>query len=275
MKRNKERVIWLVSILRRIVHIIHLFGLVGGLKYIWYYKKAKAESELTNSGKTIKLRYGHRDLLVRTNSTDLLLVESILVGRFIDRKWIGEYCQIDDFMKRLSTKSPIIIDAGANIGLFSRLILRNYPDARIYAVEPESYNFKILKSNTRQYPVNCVWGGVWSHDCKLKVVSGDIGEWGFIVSEVEESDEAIKAISFDSIIKKYSLERIDLLKIDVEGSEYEIFNSENLDWLKICKAVVIETHDHIVKGTDEMVNRILLERGFKKSVYEENQLFVK
>ena len=158
MKRNKERVIWLARILRRIIHIIHLFGLIGGLEYAWYYKKAKAERELANSGKTIKLRYAHRDLIVRTNSTDLLLVESILVGRFIDRKWIGEYCQIDDFMKCFSIKSPVIIDAGANIGLFNRLLLRNYPDARIYAVEPEPYNFNILQRNTGKYSINCVWG---------------------------------------------------------------------------------------------------------------------
>ena len=56
-------------------------------------------------------------------------------------------------------------------------------------------------------------GGVWSHDCKLQVVPGDIGEWGFIVKKAEESDEAVQAVSIDSIIKKYNLERIDLLKI--------------------------------------------------------------
>lgn len=57
----------------RIIHAIHLFGLIEGLKYIKCYKKAT--DGIVSGGKQIKLKYDHKNLSVRRNSTDLLLVE--------------------------------------------------------------------------------------------------------------------------------------------------------------------------------------------------------
>lgn len=258
----------------RIVRIIGLFGLIGGLKYIHYYKKAAAGS--VSGGKSIKLKYAHSNLMVRTNSTDLLLIESMLIGRFVNRKWVGEYNQVESYIRKISEDEPVIIDAGANIGLFCRLILKENSASKIYAIEPEEKNYQLLKANTKNYDVRPLRGGVWSHDCHLKVVPRETGDWGFTVKEVEEADDnSIKAIGMNSLIEKYGLSQIDLVKMDVEGSEYEIFNSDNLEWLDVCRAIVIETHDHIVKGADALVNKMLLDRGFSKFFYEENQFFIK
>ncbi len=260
----------------RIIYIIHLFGLIAGIKYFYYFEKMKGK-DITHkdSGKGIRLKYDHHELIVRRDSTDLLLVESILVGRFINKHWIGEYNQVEEYLKELP-RDPVIVDAGANIGLFSRLILKKRPDAKIYAIEAEDNNYEVLKSNTNEYAVKTYGCGVWSKNCKLKVFPRDTGDWGFIVREIDGNDSsAIDAISLDSLINENSLNKIDLLKMDVEGSEFEIFGSDNLGWLELCRAVVIETHDHIVKGSEELVNKILLDRGFIKCAYEENQLFIK
>lgn len=77
------------------------------------------------------------------------------------------------------------------------------------------------------------------------------------------------------ILINYKLDEIDLLKMDIEGSEYEIFSSQDLGWLDRCHALVVETHDHIVEGSDQLVNRVLKEHGFSKYTYEENQFFWK
>lgn len=200
----------------------------------------------------------------------------MIIGRFINRKWTGEYTQVEEYLRQLSEKELIIIDAGANIGLFSRLILKEKPASKIYAIEPEKNNYQLLKTNTKGYDVKTIRGGIWSHDCNLNVVSRDTGDWGFTVKEVSKRDgNTINATCIDSLVRKYKLNRIDLLKMDVEGSEYEIFNSDNLQWLDLCNAIVIETHDHIIKGSNELVNRILFDRGFIKFSYEENQLFIK
>lgn len=265
----------------RIIYIIHLFGLIAGLKYthiksIYDFEKAKGEDiPHKDSGKEIRLKYDHHSLTVRGGSTDLLLVESILVGRFINKRYVGEYSQVEEYLKELP-HNPVIIDAGANIGLFSRLCLKKRPDANIYAIEPEGNNYKVLKSNINEYAVKTYRCGVWPKNCKLKVIPRDTGDWGFIVREADGNENsAIDAISLNSLINENNLNRIDLLKMDVEGSEYEIFSSDDLGWLELCRAIVIETHDHIVKGSDELVNKILLDKGFTKYVYDENQLFIR
>lgn len=260
----------------RIIYVIHLFGLIAGLKYIYYFEKTKGE-DITHkdSSKKIRIKYDHHDLTVQGDSTDLLLVESILVGRFINKRWMGEYNQVEEYLKELP-RNPVIVDAGANIGLFSRLVLKKRPDANLYAIEPEDNNYQLLKANTKSYAVTTIREGIWSHDCNLKVVPRDTGDWGFIVKEVSKQDSnTINATSITSLAGRYKLNRIDLLKMDVEGSEYEIFNSGNLEWLDLCNAIVIETHDHIIKGADELVNKILSDKGFVKYIYEENQLFIR
>lgn len=261
--------------LLRIIRIIFLFGVKNGFKYNYYYKKTK--NKLVNTKKEIKLKYDHGYLTMRTNSTDLLLVESMLIGKLVDGKWVGEYNQVEEYINKLGKREVIIIDAGANIGLFSRLMLKENSRSKIYAVEPEENNYQFLKTNTKGYNAEALWGGIWSHDCKLKVIARDTGDWGFIVKEVNDDSDSfsINAVSIGSLIKKYNLKRIDLVKMDIEGSEYEIFKSNSLEWLDICSAIVIETHDHIIKGSDALVNKVLLEKGFRKFTYEENQLFLR
>lgn len=261
--------------LLRIVRVIYLFGVKNGLKYNHYYKKAK--NKLVNTKKEIKLKYDNGYLTMRTNSTDLLLAESMLIGKLVNGKWVGEYNQVEEHIKKLAKREVIIIDAGANIGLFSRLMLKENSRSKIYAVEPEENNYQLLKANTKRYNTEILRGGIWSHDCKLNVIARDTGDWGFIVKEVNDDSDSfsINAVSIDSLIKKYNLKRIDLLKMDIEGSEYEIFKSNSLEWLDICSAIVIETHNHIIKGSDAVVNKVLSEKGFRKFTYEENQLFLR
>lgn len=261
--------------LLRIIRIIFLFGVIDGLKYNHYYKKTT--NGIANNKKEIKLKYAHEYLTMRTNSTDLLLIESMLIGRFVNGKWIGEYNQVEEYIRKFGKREVIIIDAGANIGLFSRLLLKENPMSKIYAIEPEENNYQLLNENTKKYNAEILKGGIWSHDCQLKVITRNTGDWGFAVEEINEKNDSasINAVSINSLIEKYNLKQIDLLKMDVEGSEYEIFNSDSLEWLDICSAIVIETHDHIIKGSDALVNKILLEKGFRKFTYEENQLFVK
>ncbi len=261
--------------LLRIIRIISLFGVANGFKYNHYYKKAKKKA--CKGKKEIQLKYAHGYLTMRTNSTDLLLVESMLIGKFINGRWVSEYNQVEEYIRGLGKREVVIIDAGANIGLFSRLILTENARSKIYAIEPEEKNYQFLKENTKNYNVETLKGGIWSHDCQLQIMKRNTGDWGFAVEEVngKNDDTTINAFSIDSLIKKYNLKQIDLLKMDVEGSEYEIFNSNSLEWIDICSAIVVETHDHIIKGSDALVNQVLLEKGFSKFSYEENQLFLK
>ncbi len=260
---------WMFRKLTWILRTIAVFG-ISAYKY-WFYSGKKKDIY-----SIVELRYHGKKVLLRSGSTDFLLAESILVGHYIGKgRYRGEYQQAYDYLREIS--KPVIIDAGSNVGLFSILFASAFPDAMIVALEPEKENYELLLKNTSGYKnIICLNKGLWSKTAKLQVIFGEDGEWGFRVNEIVNGEgEGVEGISINDIVKKYHLRIIDLLKMDIEGSEYEVLKNGNRDWLDICEGIVIETHDDIVPGVDKFVNDLLSKYKYKKACLEENQLFTK
>lgn len=77
-----------------------------------------------------------------------------------------------------------------------------------------------------------------------------LGKWGFIVEEVDYKNEhTVSAISIIDIMKKFNLDHIAILKVDIEGSEKELFESNIEEWLPKTKVIIIELHDRMKSGT--------------------------
>ncbi len=113
-----------------------------------------------------------------------------------------------------------IIDGGANIGLFTVLIKNVFPHAKVISVEPDKDNFELLQKNVATYNnVYCENFGLWNKKAKLKVSDKfDMGKWAMIVEE--SADEGnINAIAISDLMNKYSIDKIDILKLDIETSE--------------------------------------------------------
>jgi FkbM family methyltransferase len=151
-----------------------------------------------------------------------------------------------------------IIDAGANVGLASVYFASTFPDARIIAIEPEEQNFELLKRNVAGFPnVTPVHGALWNEDTEISVIDPGLGESGY-VTDGNESDAAkdyenrgrVRAYSMDSLIEKFDLETIDILKVDIEGAELEVFEHAKT-WIDKVDAVVIELHERIKPGCEQ------------------------
>jgi FkbM family methyltransferase len=146
----------------------------------------------------------------------------------------------------------IIIDGGANIGLFAIYIKNQYPDAKIICIEPDTENFELLQRNVSPYTdIYCENCGIWDKDTMLRVYDKyDIGKWGIIVEE-DFKHGNIPAMSMDSLMKKYAINHIDILKLDIEGSEKEVFSDNIETWLPKVKMIVIELHDRMKEGCSQ------------------------
>jgi FkbM family methyltransferase len=147
-------------------------------------------------------------------------------------------------------KAPqIIIDGGANIGLFALLMKNRYPEAKIICIEPDPENFSLLQKNTAPYPgISCENCGLWNRDTILKVYDKyDAGKWGMIVEE-DPLRGNIPALAMSTLLKKHGIQRIDLLKLDIETSEKQLFASHYADWLPKVDTLVIELHDWMEPG---------------------------
>jgi FkbM family methyltransferase len=152
----------------------------------------------------------------------------------------------------------VIVDAGANIGLTSIFYANKYPEARILAIEPESSNFKMLKTNTACYPnVVPIRGALWSYDTTLCLSNASSGHWAFETRELPESDlnrdhELVPGITVDNLMANYHIDSIDILKVDIEGSEREVFQSSST-WIDKVKVIAVELHDSMRNGCSRSV----------------------
>jgi len=143
----------------------------------------------------------------------------------------------------------VIIDAGANIGLFAVLMASRFPDAKIICIEPDAENFALLKENVSVYEnIFCENCGLWNKNTKLRVYDKyNSGKWGIIVEEDVENG-TVPAVSMDFLIEKYNISEIDILKIDIETSEKQVFSENYQNWLSITKTLVVEFHDRLEKA---------------------------
>lgn len=150
----------------------------------------------------------------------------------------------------INAKNPkVIIDCGANIGLFTVLMKNKFPDSKIIAIEPDPENFVELKKNASQY--NDVFFenyGIWNTDTQLKVSDKyNRGKWGVVVEE-DLVDGNVESISINTLMQKYNLDSVDILKIDIETSEKQLFANNYEEWLPKIKKIVIELHDGLEEG---------------------------
>lgn len=168
-----------------------------------------------------------------------------------------------------------IIDGGGNIGLTAAYFASRYPAAKIITVEPDPNNFELLKKNTAGYPnITALNTGLWSSSASLVVRDLGLGDNGFVVEEVDPSTPgSLRAVSIGDIMQQQQWDTIDLLKLDVEGAEKEIFSSNTESWLPKTKVLVIELHDEMKKGASKAVFAALNQYDFSFSTAGENVIF--
>ncbi len=155
----------------------------------------------------------------------------------------------NEYNLKFGFEPKVIIDAGSNIGLFAIKLKNRFPDAKIICIEPDSENFIQLSKNLKAYEnVFLVNSGLWSHKTKLNVLDKyDQGKWGMIVEE-DEQNGTIDAISISDIIQIYDLKRIDVLKLDIESSEKQLFSKDYVEIFKRSKMIIVELHDWMLAG---------------------------
>ena len=157
-----------------------------------------------------------------------------------------------------------ILDLGSYIGLSAIYFSSRFPEAKIVCVEPSSDNYALLTLNTRAYSnVTTIKAGIWSHKTELKIVQQIEGDWGNVIAEAEVGDsDTISALSIGDLVEMYALDKIDFLKIDIEGSEKQVFSHNTAAWVDLVRTVACETHDRFMPGCTEAYAQLFADRGF-------------
>jgi FkbM family methyltransferase len=179
-----------------------------------------------------------------------------------------EYQMALDLLRRdqPGKNNVTIIDAGANVGFSTLQFKSEFPDARIISIEPDPGNFAQLTSNTtspRCNGVTLIQAGLWHRQANLKITQSNFDgrEWAFQVEEVTDN-AGIPAVSLQDIIQEHQISQIDLLKIDIEGSERYLFDDEKkaAEFLRLSRIVAIEIHDYAASRPH--ILKVLEQSGF-------------
>lgn len=146
-----------------------------------------------------------------------------------------------------------IVDAGAHIGMASILFALKYPSARIIALEPEPSNFAALIRNTAPYKtITPIQAALWREDGEVTLGASNAHPKGAF-QIVESGRQRVRAITMDTIMRETGIHSIDLLKVDIEGAEVEVF--ESCPWIEKVGVIAIELHDRVRPGCSTVVKR--------------------
>lgn len=180
----------------------------------------------------------------------------------------------EEYLLSLPQQPEVIIDAGANIGLTSVYFASRYPDARIIAIEPEPGNFDLLKRNVSPYPnVTAVQAALWSRNEVVSLVDPGLGEWGFSVRDRQTANSApdgaatvsgagrprtaglrVPGLTVADVMRDADIEQVDLLKLDIEGAEVEVFDTA-CEWIEAVDSIIIELHDRLRPGCTDALRK--------------------
>ncbi len=187
------------------------------------------------------------------------------------RKHTKDYETFDEvFIKRiydipLPVTPTTIIDAGANIGLATLFFKWQYPQATIVCFEIEEENFRLLQKNVAAYKdVVPVQKGIYSKNCFLNIHDPYHATNSYVVEETtEQLPGSIESVTIDSVIAQQGWNTVDLLKMDIEGAEKEVFEGETSAWLPKTKIIMVESHDRVKKGCSKAIFEALRNYDFE------------
>ena len=244
------------------------YGLIDGSRTALQYKLGDRSRKLF----ALTLPDFAAPIWLRGGTVDVRVFMQVLATKEYD---ISDTAQGKELRRRYdsliaSRVQPLIIDCGANIGLSGIWYARQFPEAKIIAVEPDQSNLEIASRNLAAYPnVTLVHGGVWDTPSHLSIVNPDAEPWAF---QVEEGQGSIPGFTIDQLSEG---KPILVVKVDIEGAEKALFRS-NTDWMDRTDLIAIELHDWLFPnfGTSQSFMKAIAGRPHQIAMRGENLFFL-
>jgi len=187
------------------------------------------------------------NMVFKTRRCDLLAVNEVALR--------GEYNFIYNLVKR---PDPIILDLGANIGLFAILAFNMFPYAKCHSFEASSDTFRILKLN-RQLNPNFQWDvyheAVWKEEGSVWFQTTGMS-WGRRIAKDQNNCEEVQSTKLSNIIKRCG-GKVSICKMDIEGAEEAVLQS-CIETLRLIDNLIVEIHPDFC-SEDRVIRMLRLE----------------
>jgi|GEM_PF-2248860 len=216
---------------------------IDSLKYLlWLYGDKENIQKITWNNKSHNIHFefpspiGHLNIQVRNNQgSDSFIFSEVFQHQYYDFS--------------LSSDPNTILDLGANIGFTAIYFARKYPKAKLACVEPMPSNLEFLRTNLE---LNGITASIFPSAISTKDgslhMAIDTKDYGHKVAGIEYGKSIqgdileVPALSVATLMQELGWERINLLKVDIEGYE-AVLLKENCEWLVSVDAICIECHE--------------------------------
>jgi FkbM family methyltransferase len=208
---------------------------IGPSAAVSLFFSRKSLIPLYGTGSALRMKHYQHPFHFRHGTSDKLIMREVFVGQQYECVAHLAGCRV-------------IADCGANIGAASVFLLHRYPDAEVFALEPDPGNFEILKKNLASFGTRAhtLPVALWSQDSGLRIERGNYRdglEWTYQVRPCRDGEAPdVQGIGPLSLIQMCG-GSIDLLKIDIERGELEVFSHTDPEWIAHVRNIVVELHD--------------------------------
>lgn len=173
-----------------------------------------------------------------------------------------------------------IIDVGAHVGFFSIFATSINSSVKIYSIEPEKNNFELLnkhKDENRFENINTFKMAIAGKSYNGELILSEDSINHKIKREVintkkkkieDDNFQKVRVFSLKDFFIENKLDRVSLIKMDIEGGEYDIFDHLDVDDFSRIESFVIEYHeDKNSKKDRKYLENILRENGFSVQIF--------
>ena len=164
----------------------------------------------------------------------------------------------------------VFVDIGANIGAVSIFVDSFNKDRdhnnkiKVYAVEPEPNNLYLLNKNIENNPVEnitVVNNAIW-HEEKMVSISSRGGN-SSIVNLENEIKTDVAAITMEQLFSLHNIKEVDVMKIDIEGAEFDLIINTPAETLAKIKRLVLEFDKSFDGSFGKMVEKLAKQFGIE------------
>lgn len=176
------------------------------------------------------------------------------------------------FIREHLSPKGIFLDIGANIGYFSLIVARSFPDVRVYAFEPDSFSCRKLEKNIINNSISNISLEKYAISNTKGIVrfcineKGNRGGSGIVLKSVPESEKIIDvpAIRLIDFCLEKGLDHIDCVKLDMEGHEFIAMNAFFATAPRSLwpKAIVTEEFGDHIQGSGGSIIQLLITSGY-------------
>jgi FkbM family methyltransferase len=161
----------------------------------------------------------------------------------------------DEYAPADEIPAETIVDLGASVGLASLRLAASHPQARVIAVEADPTLVPRLDANLAGLSATVVHAAVAASSGERQFFRSDIDSWGNSLDHTSwtQNPVTVRALSLADLLDSLRIDRVDLLKLDVEGAEWEM-----LDGITDPRVVAIigEVHGREGRSPEEFVERL-------------------